>query len=160
MANNSKTPNILIRTRFYPPKPNTTNISLWAQKRAFYSCNNTEYNIIDYLSRESATQKNLTQEQKETILEMQKGMIPEKDILNYISERPGANGLFSKDGMIPKEKLKDIKEKLKKSESIIWEGVISFETKYGKENCNTCEQALNLMKKNNACLPKTFSLGL
>lgn len=147
MANDSKTPNILMRTRFYPPKPNTTNVSLWAQKRAFYSCNNTDYNVIDYLSRESATQKNLTQEQKEQIIEMQKGMIPEKDILNYISNRPGANGLFSKAGMISKDELKIIKERLKNSESIIWEGVISFESQYGKENCNSCEQALALMQK-------------
>lgn len=141
-----ETPNILIRTRFYPPKPNTKNISLWATKRAFYTCN-SDYNVIDYLSRESATAKNLSESEKELVRELEKEIMPEKDILNYISERPGANGLFSENGLLSKDEIKDTKEKMKHTDSIIWEGVISFETEYGKQNCNSTQQAITLMQK-------------
>ncbi len=147
MIKDKRTPNILIRTCFYTPKPNTTNVNLWKTKRAFYSCNNTNYNIIDYLSRESATQKNLSQEEKNIIEELQQEVMPDKDILNYISERPGAGGLFSKDGMLSKNDIKKIKENMQSTDSIIWEGVISFEENYGKENCNSYEQAISLMNK-------------
>lgn len=143
----SETPNILIRTRFYPPKPNTKNVSLWATKRAFYTCNNSTYNVLDYLSRESATNKNLNENEKEIVAELEREVMPEKDILNYISQRPGSGGLFSKDGMLSKEQIQIEKEKMKKTDSIIWEGVISFENQYGKQNCNTQEQALTLMEK-------------
>lgn len=142
----NESPNILIRTRFYPPKPNTKNISLWATKRAFYTCNST-YNVIDYLSRESATSQNLSEVEKDIVRELEKQVVPEKDILNYISERPGASGLFSKDGILSKEDISKIKDKMKITDSIIWEGVISFESQYGKENCNSCEQAIALMQK-------------
>ncbi len=142
----SDSPNILIRTRFYPPKPNTKNVSLWASKRAFYTCNSS-YNVIDYLSRESATARNLSEEEKKLVRELEAQVMPDKDIIGYISERPGANGLFSKDGILSPEEISTIKERMKKTDSIIWEGVISFESMYGKENCNSCEQAISLMQK-------------
>ncbi len=142
----NKTPNILIRTRFYPPKPNTKNTLHWAKKRAFYTCN-TYYNVIDYLSRESATATNLSEDEKKIVQELQKEVINDKDILNYLGERNGSSGLFSKNGIISKNEINNIKEEMRKTNSIIWEGVISFETEYGKENCNTCEQAISLMQK-------------
>ena len=140
-------PNILIRTQFYTPTPNTKNFNLWQQKRAFYTCNDTNYNVIDYLSRESAVAKNLSETEKKIINELQQQVVSEKDILNYISERPGSGGLFSKDGLLQKEQIEEIKNQMRKTDSIIWEGVISFESQYGKDNCNSYDQAISLMQK-------------
>lgn len=142
----SESPNIIVRTKFYPAKPNTKNISQWATRRAFYTCNSA-YNILDYLSRESATSKSLSEEEKEIIRELENQVVPEHDIIDYISERPGAGGLFSKEGLMSAEDIKQAKDKMKKTDSIVWEGFISFETKYGKENCNSYDQAMTLMNK-------------
>ena len=141
-----ESPNIIVRTKFYPSKPNIKNIAQWATRRAFYTCNSA-YNILDYLSRESATSKSLSEEEKEIIRELENQVVPENSIIDYISERPGAGGLFSKDGLMSEEEIKQAKDKMKTTGSIVWEGFISFETKYGKENCNSYDQAMTLMNK-------------
>ena len=89
----------------------------------------------------------MSEEEKEIIRELENQVIPENDIIDYISERPGAGGLFSKKGLMSEQEIKDAKEKMKTTGSIVWEGFISFETKYGKENCNSYDQAIALMKK-------------
>ena len=55
----------------------------------------------------------------------------ELDYLDYAGNEMKSSGLFNADGVITKAKKKRLREKLRKTESCIWDLVISFATEYG-----------------------------
>ena len=81
-----------------------------------------------------------------------------KDYVEYADNKEKSSGIFSANGLIPAKEKKELREKLRKTDSTIWDCVISFKEEYGKANCNNPEDAQNLLSK---LLPSFFkSVGL
>lgn len=95
------------------------------EKRNFFSAVNT-YNFVEYISQGS----------KEKI-----------DFVDYSGNLEKSQGLFNEKGLLSKEDKDALKEILRKTESPIWYGLISFEEIFGKTYCGTYEQAYELMIK-------------
>lgn len=77
----------------------------------------------------------------------------ELDYLDYAGDEMKSSGLFNADGAITKAEKKRLREKLRKTESCIWDLVISFATEYGDKNMTNADQAQKLLSK---VLPKFF----
>lgn len=81
-----------------------------------------------------------------------------KDYVEYADNKEKSSGIFSANGLIPAKEKKELREKLRKTDSTIWDCVISFKEEYGKANCNSPEDAQRLLSK---LLPSFFkSVGL
>ena len=81
-----------------------------------------------------------------------------KDYVEYADNKEKSSGIFSANGLIPAKEKKELREKLRKTDSTIWDCVISFKEVYGKANCNSSEDAQRLLSK---LLPSFFkSVGL
>ena len=80
------------------------------------------------------------------------------DYLSYMNNKDKSAGVFGKNGLLTSDERKEIRQDLRKTKSVIWDMVISFEEKFGKTWCDSYEQAYNLIKSE---LPKFFkSVGL
>ena len=80
------------------------------------------------------------------------------DYLSYMNNKDKSAGVFGKNGLLTSDERKEIRQALRKTKSVIWDMVISFEEKFGKSWCDSYEQAYNLIKSE---LPKFFkSVGL
>lgn len=75
------------------------------------------------------------------------------DYVTYMQSREKSRGIFNQDGLISDDYKKELRNKLRKTKSIIWDCVISFEEVFGKTWVNCYEQAYELMKTE---LPKFF----
>lgn len=75
------------------------------------------------------------------------------DYLEYTGNEEKSSGVFNADGILSKADKKLLRERLRKTDSIIWDIVISFEKEFGEQNVYTAEQAQALLKK---LLPKFF----
>ena len=86
---------------------------------------------------------------------MDKGIKSTKriDYLDYTGNEEKSSGIFNANGVLSKEDKKVLRESLRKTESIIWDIVISFEEQYGNKNMYNAEQAQELLRK---ILPKFF----
>lgn len=86
---------------------------------------------------------------------MDKGIKSTKsiDYLDYTGNEEKSSGIFNANGVLFKEDKKILRESLRKTESIIWDIVISFEEQYGNKNMYNAEQAQELLRK---ILPKFF----
>lgn len=86
---------------------------------------------------------------------MDKGIKSTKsiDYLDYTGNEEKSSGIFNANGVLFKEDKKALRESLRKTESIIWDVVISFEEQYGNKNMYNAEQAQELLRK---ILPKFF----
>ena len=117
-------PNVLTRGHYYEPND---------PKRAFYGSGQKD----DYLAY------------------MDKGIKSTKsiDYLDYTGNEEKSSGIFNANGVLFKEDKKALRESLRKTESIIWDVVISFEEQYGNKNMYNAEQAQELLRK---ILPKFF----
>ena len=81
-----------------------------------------------------------------------------KDYVEYADNKEKSSGIFNANGLIPTKEKKELREKLRKTDSTIWDCVISFKEEYGKANCNSPEDAQRLLSK---LLPSFFkSVGL
>lgn len=81
-----------------------------------------------------------------------------KDYIEYADDKDKSSGIFNANGLIPSKDKKALREKLRKTDSTIWDCVISFKEDYGKANCNSPEDARRLLSK---LLPSFFkSVGL
>lgn len=81
-----------------------------------------------------------------------------EDYLGYADNHEKSSGVFDADGPISDPGKKELRKRLRETDSCIWDMVISFEEGYGKENCNTPEKARELLNK---VLPPFFkSIGL
>lgn len=78
--------------------------------------------------------------------------------LDYADDKEKSSGVFNQNGLISTKEKKELRKKLRETESCIWDCVISFEVDYGKKNCPTPEKARELLVK---VLPGFFkSIGL
>ena len=129
MASNS--PSVIVRLKYYEPE---------SKGRDFYSSQKKD----DYLNY---VDKGIKDD----------GRKKPSSYLDYADDREKSSGVFNANGLIsPKEK-KELREKLRKTKSCIWDCVISFEEEYGKKNCPTPEKAKELLVK---VLPRFFKSRL
>jgi hypothetical protein len=123
------TPNVVLRTHYYDLK---------SEGREFYS-SNMDDDYLSYIDKGIKTTK-------------------VRDYVAYAGDDEKSSGIFSANGLLSKEEKKELREELRETKSTIWDYVISFEEKYGKDNCGTPEKARKLLQK---VLPPFFkSIGL
>lgn len=107
----------------------------------FYRCKNSR-NIINYLSRE-----NSGNDYSEKELDLINNLVEltnetEKNILNYLKDRKGSSGLFSKSGL---DDVKTVKQKLSKTQATIYSSVTSFSADYGNKFLTTPEEGRQII---------------
>ena len=96
-----------------------------ANERKFYSCNQ-ENDYVHYVNS---------------------GSNEKVDFVAYSGNEEKSHGLFNQNGLMNKEDVKELRTKLRKTNSVIWHGVISFTEEFGNRYCNTTEKAIKLMKR-------------
>lgn len=104
----------------------------YRRERGFYSSQASNNDYVNYVSIGS----------KEKV-----------DYVAYSGNAEKSCGVFNQNGLMNKESMKNLREKLRKTNSVIWHGVLSFQEDFGNTYCNTYEKAYNLMKSE---LPKFF----
>ena len=124
-----KSPNIVIQICFLDNVKKLSAISAFSHKkinqRLFYSCNNKKYNYVNYI--QSGSKKSI-------------------DYVSYSGNREKSHGIFDADGLLSKKQCSALKSKLRKTESVIWHGFISFSEEFGQNYCNNYETAQKMMK--------------
>ncbi len=103
-------------------------------KRSFYSCNQ-DYNYVDYVKN---------------------GSNEKIDYIDYSGNLEKSHGVFNEKGLLSDQDIKDLKTKMRVTESPIWHGVISFTEVFGNNYCPNYEIAYKLMKTE---FPKFFKLA-
>lgn len=111
--------------------PNDAYVQENLEARRFYS-SGKDYDYVKYVSSGS----------KEKI-----------DFVEYSGNNEKSTGIFNENGLMNEQQIKELRAKLRKTNSPIWHGVISFTTEFGDNFCNTYEKAYELMK---AEFPKFF----
>lgn len=99
------------------------------KERLFYSCNQ-DFDSVKYVDSGS----------KEKI-----------NFVAYSGNDEKSLGVFNKDGLISAERKSELRASLRKTKSVVWHGVISFEQEFGNKYCSCFERAQTLMKN---ALPK------
>ena len=115
---------------YYNPK-NSSDEAI--ENRKYYSSNKAK-DYINYISTGIADMKKM-------------------DYVAYMKDKEKSYGLFNQDGLISSEYTKGLRERLRVTNSVIWDCLITFEEKFGKTWCNSFEQAYELLKTE---LPKFF----
>lgn len=82
-----------------------------------------------------------------------KGSNEKLDYVEYSGNKEKSHGVFNEKGLMTSEMIKEMRTMLRKTDSPIWHGVISFTEEFGDTYCNTFEKAFELMKNE---LPKFF----
>ena len=100
-------------------------------ERDFYSSNQTR-DYVEYVNSGS----------KEKI-----------DFIEYSGNKEKSHGIFNADGLMEKSEIKELRNELKQTKSVIWHGVISFTEEFGNTYCDTTEKAIAMMKVE---MPKFF----
>jgi hypothetical protein len=113
-----QTPNVIFNLK-YDPYSKTRN--------PFSSCkaNGRKRNIVDYVHG---------------------GAKESMNIVDYTGNKEKSAGAFDRKGLMTEERLEGMKEKLRKTHSVIWRGVISFEGEFGDCHIRCFEDAYSLMK--------------
>ena len=75
------------------------------------------------------------------------------DYLDYTDDGEKSSGAFNAEGLLTKPQKKELREKLRRTQSCIWDMVVSFEESYGKSNLTDATAARALLLKT---LPKLF----
>ena len=118
------------------------------ERSDFFRCKNSDNEVIKYLLRSNSGVDKMSLEDVSKISHvMRKNNISQNDYLNYANFRPGSSGAFNLDGDIALKDLMNIKKDLATTESVVWDGVISFAEEYGKKNCPTKYEAYEMLKK-------------
>lgn len=68
------------------------------------------------------------------------------DYVDYMENSQKSRGVFGENGLLSSEERKNIKINLRKTKSVIWDCLISFESEFGKKWCDNFSQAHNIMK--------------
>lgn len=100
-------------------------VKRYYNERQFYSCQNSSYNYVGYVN--SGSEKKL-------------------DFVEYSGNKEKSTGVFDSNGICSKERIKELKDNLKNTKSVVWHGLITFEEMFGKKNCNSYAKAYELMK--------------
>jgi len=96
----------------------------YSKARIFYACEQS-YSYLNYVNEGS---KNKV------------------DFVSYSGNSEKSTGVFDKDGLCNKQRLKELKEGLCNTKSPIWHGLISFEELFGDAYCDDYEKAYKLMR--------------
>ena len=75
------------------------------------------------------------------------------DFVAYSGNHEKSHGIFDKRGILTPEQIKELRAKLRKTNSPIWHGVISFTEEFGNQFCDSYEKAYSMMT---AEFPKFF----
>ena len=127
-------PNVLVRIKYHKPIPDNPDLSnknvvKSIKTRNFYSSNTTNnHDYLDYV---------------------QTGVLAGEtyDYLEYAGNKEKSEGVFSKDGFLSDKSKKEIRNELRKTKSVIWDGIISFTEDYGKEKIKCADDARAILKK-------------
>jgi hypothetical protein len=114
----SGTPNVLVRSKFY---------GKGSKKRPFYSSADSSGDFLKYVDKGGKAGKYA-------------------DFMDYAGSKEKSSGAFSKDGLLTFQEKEKLRGQLQKTDSVIWDMVISFEEGYGKEKMATWRNALDLIK--------------
>lgn len=68
------------------------------------------------------------------------------DYIAYSGNNEKSHGIFNESGLMDRQQIKELRNKLKSTKSVIWHGVISFTEEFGNNFCNTTEKAIEMMK--------------
>ncbi len=117
-------PNVLTRGDYY---------AVNSTKRAFYGSGQKD-DYLDYMDKGIKSTQEL-------------------DYLEYTGNEEKSSGVFGANGILSKSDKKQLREKLRTTDSIIWDIIISFEEKYGDKNMYSTEQAQEMLRK---VLPRFF----
>lgn len=112
-------PNVLVRIHFYGKGD---------PKRGFYSSQDSSGDYLKYVDTGSRSGKY-------------------RDYVDYAGNREKSSGAFSKGGLLTSSEKKEIREKLRRTDSVVWDSLISFEEKYGKEKMTSWRSAKGLIEK-------------
>ena len=123
-----QTPNVNFFLNFYDA--NNTG-EFYKEKRKYYSSNKSK-DYINYIET---------------------GIKEFKDYVDYASNKEKSAGIFNQNGLLSEEDKKELRQDLRTTKSVIWDGLITFEENFGKTWCNSYEQAYELVKSE---LPKFF----
>ena len=123
-----QTPNVNFFLNFYGPNNST---DFYKEKRKYYSSNKAK-DYINYI---------------------QTGIEEFKDYVEYANNKEKSSGIFNQNGLLSEKDKKLLRKQLRETKSVIWDGLITFEEKFGKTWCNSYEQAYELVKSE---LPKFF----
>lgn len=132
-------PNVNCMTQFFAPEAVILRNCVWKekylQKRLFYACKQPDENsylkYVDTGTRYS-------------------------DYVEYSGYKEKSSGVFSKNGLLSKYQKRELKQKLRETESVIWDFVISFEGEFGKSYCESYDTALKMLKQ---VLPQFFKIA-
>ncbi len=128
MVADNQTPNVNFFLNFYGPNNSS---DFYKEKRKYYSSNKAK-DYINYI---------------------QTGIEEFKDYVEYANNKEKSSGIFNQNGLLTEKDKKQLREQLRGTKSIIWDGLITFEEEFGKTWCNSYEQAYELVKSE---LPKFF----
>lgn len=117
-------PDVIARVRYY---------EVGAAKRAFYGSGQKD-DYLGYIDKGVQSTKAL-------------------DYLDYTGDEEKSSGVFDANGLLSKSDKKALREKLRGTQSCIWDLIVSFEKNYGKSNLADYSKAQELLVKT---LPKLF----
>ena len=120
--------NVNFFLNFYRPENSN---DFYVEKRKYYSSNKAK-DYINYI---------------------QTGIDEFKDYVSYASNKEKSSGIFNQNGLLSDKDKKELREQLRETKSVIWDGLITFEENFGKTWGNSYEQAYELVKGE---LPKFF----
>ncbi len=130
-----KVPNVNFMLEFCLPKYNDEKLQ---DKRNYYSSRKSN-DYIKYISTGIKDLKNI-------------------DFVEYANNNTKTSGIFNENGKMNSKQIKEVRQHLRETESVIWSGVVSFEEAFGKKWCSNHYQAENIIQTE---LPKFFkSAGL
>ena len=111
------TPTVLIRFHYYKPD---------SSKRSSYGSANKENDYLNYVDTGVKSGKY-------------------QDYMDYSGNKEKSSGVFNQNGLLSEKEKKEVRETLRNSQGVIWDGVISFEEKYGKEKLKNWKDAQKLL---------------
>lgn len=114
-------PNIIVKLHYYPSHASDNKYS---KRRDFYSSDKTD-DYMRYIDKG--------------------GKAESIDYVNYVGNEEKSFGVFGRDGLLSKEQKKAIRQKIKTTESVIWDMVISFKEDYGKRHVKGFDEAKDLL---------------
>jgi len=128
----AKSPNVIYKSEFIPTQKDILTNPLkygdYATKRKFYTSQNKSNDYVNYINTGKPAGKFT-------------------DYLGYTTNKEKSAGAFNSNGLLSKEELADLKDKLKQTESPIWNGIISFSSEFGNLYMEDTNKAIELLKR-------------
>ena len=120
----------------------------------FFRCK-TNFNVIDYEDRTGASDRTDEETTQKIKAFLEDSSATGKDILGYAGERPGSTGIFTKN---KGESIEEIKNKLRKTPSIVWHAILSFTPEIASKFCSNKTDAERILRENLPALFKGSSM--